>query len=154
MRLRRGEGPTVLVKYVYKFEVGTSQLLEKGNAVLVISSVTVTMRSLEAAENLRKDNIRAAVLHLPTINPLDEKTILAQAAKPGRLVITAENHTCVGGLSEAVASLLMREGVHPEFDVISLPDEYLHAGALPTLHDRYGISTAAMVEKIKTRLSR
>ena len=154
MRLLRGKVPVVLDKYDYKFEIGKAKLLEEGKDVLIISSGIMTMRALETAEKLRKDNISAAVLHGPTIKPLDEKTILAQAAKPGRLVITAENHTCVGGLSEAVASLLMREGVHPEFDVISLPDEYLHAGALPTLHDRYGISTAAMVEKIKTRLSR
>jgi len=46
----------------------------------------------------------------------------------------------------------MRNGVRTEFDTIGLPDEFLHAGALPTLHDRYGISTAMMVEKIKHRL--
>ncbi len=64
----------------------------------------------ETAKKLRQDNISVAVLHVPTIKPLDEQTILAQAAKPGRPVITAENHTCVGGLSEAVAALLMRRG--------------------------------------------
>ncbi len=154
MRLLRGKVPVVLDKYDYKFEIGKAKLLEEGNDVLIISSGIMTMRALETAEKLRKDNISAAVLHVPTIKPLDEKTILAQAAKPGRLVITAENHTCIGGLSEAVASLLMREGVHPEFDIISLPDEYLHAGALPTLHDRYGISTTMMVEKIKNRVGR
>lgn len=152
MRLLRGKVPVVLDQYDYKFEIGKAKLLEEGNDVLIISSGIMTMRALETAKKLRKDNISAAVLHVPTIKPLDERTILELAAKPGRLVITAENHTCIGGLSEAVASLLMREGVHPEFDTISLPDEYLHAGALPTLHDRYGISTLAMVNKIKLRL--
>ncbi|MFP9230400.1 transketolase family protein [Pectobacterium cacticida] len=154
MRLLRGKVPVVLDKYDYKFEIGKAALLEDGQDVLIISSGIMTMRALETAARLRKDNISAAVLHVPTIKPLDEQTILAQASKPGRLVVTAENHTCVGGLSEAVASLLMRKGVHPEFDVISLPDEYLHAGALPTLHDRYGISTTSMVDKIKKRLSK
>ncbi|QSD34796.1 transketolase family protein [Pectobacterium brasiliense] len=153
MRLLRGKVPLVLDKYDYTFELGKAKLLEDGNDVLIISSGLMTMRALETAEKLRKDNVSAAVLHVPTIKPLDEKTILAQAAKPGRLVIIAENHTCVGGLSEAVAALLMRKGVHCELDVIALPDEFLHAGALPTLHDRYGISTVAMVEKIKKRLS-
>ncbi|QRN32443.1 transketolase family protein [Pectobacterium brasiliense] len=152
MRLLRGKVPLVLDKYDYTFELGKAKLLEDGNDVLIISSGLMTMRALETAEKLRKDNVSAAVLHVPTIKPLDEKTILAQAAKPGRLVIIAENHTCVGGLSEAVAALLMRKSVHCELDVIALPDEFLHAGALPTLHDRYGISTAAMVEKIKKRL--
>lgn len=152
MRLLRGKVPLVLDKYDYTFELGKAKLLEEGNDVLIISSGIMTMRALEAAEKLRQDNVSVAVLHVPTIKPLDEQTILAQAAKPGRLVITAENHTCVGGLSEAVAALLMRKRVSCEFDVVSLPDEFLHAGALPTLHDRYGISTHAMVEKIKSRL--
>lgn len=152
MRLLRGKVPVVLDKYDYKFELGKASLLEDGKDVLIIASGLMTMRALEAAEKLRKDNVSVAVLHVPTIKPLDEKTILAQAAKPGRLVVTAENHTCVGGLSEAVAALLMRKGVRCDFDVVSLPDEFLHAGALPTLHDRYGISTTAMVEKIKKRI--
>lgn len=152
MRLLRGKVPLVLDKYDYKFEIGKAKLLEEGNDVLIISSGLMTMRALEAAEALRRDNISAAVLHVPTIKPLDEDTLLAQAAKPGRLVVTAENHSCIGGLSEAVAALLMRKGVSCEFDVISLPDEFLHAGALPTLHDRYGISKVCMVEQIKRRL--
>ena len=152
MRLLRGKVPLVLDKYDYQFEVGKAALLEDGDDVLIISSGIMTMRALETAEKLRADNIRAAVLHVPTIKPLDEKTILAQAAKPGRLVVVAENHSVVGGLTEAVASLLMRKGVHPAFDTVSLPDAYLDAGALPTLHDRYGISTKMMVEKIKHRL--
>lgn len=153
MRLLRGKVPVVLDKYDYKFELGKASLLEDGKDVLIIASGLMTMRALEAAEKLRKDNVSVAVLHVPTIKPLDEKTILTQASKPGRLVVTAENHTCVGGLSEAVAALLMRKGVRCDFDVVSLPDEFLHAGALPTLHDRYGISTTAIVEKIKKRIN-
>ncbi|QHM71766.1 transketolase family protein [Mixta intestinalis] len=152
LRLLRGKVPVVLDKYHYRFEIGKAKLLEDGKDVLIIASGLMTMRALAVAEQLRKENISVAVLHSPTIKPLDEKTILEQAAKPGRLVITAENHTAVGGLSEAVASLLMRKGVHVDFDTIALPDAFLDAGALPTLHDRYGISIAMMIEKIKARL--
>lgn len=152
MRLLRGKVPVVLDKYDYQFEIGKARLLEEGRDVLLIASGIMTMRALAVAQQLRRDNISVAVLHSPTIKPLDEETILAQAAKPGRLVITVENHSAVGGLSEAVASLLLRKGVHPAFDTIALPDAFLDAGALPTLHDRYGISTAAMIAKIKARL--
>jgi len=68
------------------------------------------------------------------------------------LVIVAENHTVVGGLGEAVAGVLQRSGVTSAFRQIALPDEFLDAGALPTLHDRCGISTAAMVKNIKSWL--
>jgi transketolase len=71
----------------------------------------------------------------------------------GRMVIVAENHTVIGGLGEAVAGVLLRAGVTPAFRQIGLPDEFLDAGALPTLHDRYGISTAAMTKSIKRWLS-
>ncbi|MFD1802337.1 transketolase family protein [Mixta tenebrionis] len=152
LRLLRGKVPVVLDKYHYRFEIGKASLLEDGGDVLIIASGLMTMRALAVAEQLRRENISVAVLHSPTIKPLDEKTILEQAAKPGRLVITAENHSAVGGLSEAVASLLMRKGVHVDFDTIALPDAFLDAGALPTLHDRYGISIAMMKEKIKARL--
>ena len=65
------------------------------------------------------------------------------------MVVVAENHTVIGGLGEAVAGLLLRSGVTPKFRQIGLPDEFLAAGALPTLHDRYGISAAAMAASIK-----
>ena len=66
------------------------------------------------------------------------------------MVVVAENHTIIGGLGEAVAGLLLRSGVIPTaFRQIALPDEFLDAGALPTLHDRYGISTNAMAASIK-----
>ena len=65
------------------------------------------------------------------------------------MVIVAENHSVIGGLGEAVAGLLLRSGVAPAFHQIALPDAFLDAGALPTLHDRYGISTKAMEKKIK-----
>ncbi|MDU6410061.1 MAG: transketolase family protein [Yersiniaceae bacterium] len=152
MRLLRGRVPVVLDKYDYRFEIGKARLLEEGNDVLIIASGIMTMRALDAAETLRKDNVSVAVLHVPTIKPLDEKTILEQAAKPGRLVLTAENHTQVGGLGEAVAALLMRNKVWADFDTLALPDAFLDAGALPTLHDRYGLSTARMVARIKQRL--
>ncbi|WP_298212954.1 transketolase family protein [Acidovorax sp.] len=145
MRLLRGNVPLVLDEYDYRFELGKAKLLRDGAEVLVISSGFMTMRTLEAAQQLAADNIGVAVLHCPTIKPLDEATILAEARKPGRVVVVAENHSTVGGLGEAVAGLLLREGIRPaRFRMLALPDAFLDAGALPTLHDRYGIS----VEKI------
>ena len=108
----------------------------------------MTMRALDAAKILAAEGIEISVLHSPTIKPLDEGTILAAAAD-ANLLVTAENHTLIGGLGEAVAGACMRAGVHPSFRQIALPDEFLDAGALPTLHDQYGISVKAMVEQIK-----
>jgi transketolase len=115
----------------------------------VISSGFMTMRALEAVEVLRNDRVDVGVLHVSTIKPLDEATIKREAGRSGRMVIVAENHTIVGGLGEAVAGVLLRSGITPIFRQIALPDAFLDAGALPTLHERYGISAAAIATTIK-----
>ena len=149
MRLLRGNVPLVLDEYGYQFELGHAKLIRDGRDVLIVSSGLMTMRALEAAERLHADKIDAGVLHVPTIKPLDDKTILAEAGKGGRMVIVVENHTMIGGLGEAVGAVLLRSGLAPKFRQIGLPDEFLDAGALPTLHDRYGISSSAVVNQIK-----
>lgn len=100
MRLLRGNVPLVLDRYDYKFQLGKAQVLRGGRDVLVIASGLMTMRALEAADLLHKDGVDVSVLHVPTIKPLDEATIIAEARKSGRLVVTAENHSIVGGLGK------------------------------------------------------
>jgi transketolase len=150
MRLLRGQVPLVLDEYDYSFELGKAKLLRDGAEVLVISSGFMTMRALEAAKDLAADKIGVAVLHCPTIKPLDEATIVAAVKAKPRLVVVAENHSVVGGLGEAVASALLRHRVQPAgFQLAGLPDAFLDAGALPTLHERYGISREALARRIK-----
>lgn len=150
-RLLRGKVPSVLTRHKpdYKFQLGKAQMIREGKDALVISSGIMTMRALDAAEKLAADNVDVAVLHVPTIKPLDVDTIVAEAAKGGRLVITAENHTVNGGLGEAVAKELLLAGVTPKFRMIGLPDEFLEAGALPTLHDMYGLTVDKVAQQIK-----
>nr|WP_084268502.1 transketolase C-terminal domain-containing protein [Allorhizobium undicola] len=150
-RLLRGKVPSVLKRHKpdYKFQLGKAQMIREGKDVLVISTGLMTMRALDAAVKLAEDKVDVAVLHCPTIKPLDLETIAAEAAKGGRLVVTAENHTVIGGLGEAVAAGLLTRGLAPRFRMIGLPDQFLEAGALPTLHEMYGISTAKVVDQIK-----
>jgi transketolase len=152
MRLLRGQVPKVLDEYDYKFELGKAKLLRHGRDVLIISTGLMTMRSLETALALAKDAVDVAVLHVPTIKPLDVATILTECAAGSRLVVVAENHSLIGGLGEAVAIELLKARLNPSFQQIALPDAFLDAGALPTLHDKYGISTTAMAASIKSWL--
>lgn len=149
MRLLRGQVPNVLGEYGYQFELGKAQMIRDGRDVLFVSTGFMTMRTLDAAKALQADGIDCGVLHVPTIKPLDTQTIIAEAGKGGRLVVTAENHSITGGLGEAVAATLMRAGVHVPFRQIALPDAFLDAGALPTLHDQYGISVSAVTQSVK-----
>jgi transketolase len=149
VRLLRGQVPVVLDEYDYKFQIGKAKLIRDGKDILIISSGIMTIRALEVAKALVDDRVDVGVLHVPTIKPLDAETILREAGKSGRLVVVAENHTVIGGLGEAVAGLLMRSGIYPTFRQIGLPDEFLDAGALPTLHDQYGISATAVAKQIR-----
>jgi transketolase len=152
MRLLRGQVPRVLDEYNYRFELGKAKTLRDGRDVLIISTGLMTMRALETAAALQQDSVDVAVLHVPTLKPLDEAAIVAACRREGRLVVVAENHTVIGGLGEAVAGVLLRHRVSPAFQMAGLPDAFLDAGALPTLHDRYGISTRALAGRIKAWL--
>jgi transketolase len=151
LRLLRGQVPRVLDEYDYTFELGKAKVLRGGNDVVLISSGLMTMRALQAAKELAAHNVDVAVVHTPTIKPFDAETVLEQV-NTDRLVVTCENHTVVGGLFETVAAEVVRRGLGKQVVPVALPDEFLAAGALPTLHERYGLSTARVVATVLERL--
>jgi transketolase len=151
LRLLRGNVPTVLDEYDYRFELGKAKVLRDGADVVLVSSGLMTMRALQAAEQLAAHNVDVAVVHSPTIKPFDTETVLAQV-DTDRLVVTCENHTVIGGLFETVASAVVARGIAKQITPVALPDEFLAAGALPTLHDRYGLATARLVATVLERL--
>lgn len=151
-RILRGKVPRVLDEYDYTFQLGKAQLLRDGAEVLLISTGLMTERALEAAKALEQDKVDVAVLHVPTLKPFDEETILRELGRD-RVVLTCENHTINGGLFDSVAHTSVREGVARQVTPIGLPDEFIDAGALPTLNDRYGVSTSKIAERVKSLLS-
>jgi transketolase len=151
LRLLRGAVPRVLDEYDYHFRLGQAAELRTGRDVVFISTGLMTMRALAAAVRLEQDHIDVAVFHVPTIKPLDREAIRS-AADLDRLMITLENHTVVGGLGEAVAAAVAYAGLSRRLVPIGLPDEFLAPGALPTLHDRYGLSTEAVIARVKAEL--
>ena len=136
----------------YRFQLGKADVLRPGHDVSILATGGTVWNTLEAARKLAAEGIQAEVINVATIKPLDEETIVREASRPGRLFIVAENHSTVGGLGEAAAACLLRAGVTPAFRQIALPDAFLDAGALPTLHEKYGISATAMTASIKSWL--
>jgi transketolase len=151
LRLLRGKVPAVLDEYDYSFELGKAKVLREGADVVLVSSGLMTMRALQAAEALAAHKVDVAVVHSPTIKPFDAETVLAQLDTP-RLAVTLENHTVVGGLFSAVADAAAQRGLGRRIVPIALPDAFLDAGALPTLHDRYGLAKDRIVEKVLAEL--
>ncbi|GJJ21799.1 transketolase family protein [Mycolicibacterium mageritense] len=151
LRLLRGQVPTVLDEYGYRFELGKAKVVRPGTDVVFVSSGLMTMRALLAAEELVAHNVDAAVVHTPTLKPFDAETVLRELDSD-RLALTLENHTVVGGLFETVAAAMVQRGMTRQVTPVALPDEFLAAGALPTLHDRYGLSTRRIVASVLERL--
>lgn len=150
MRIPRVNVPMILDQYDYKFELGKAKMLQDASDVLFISTGLMTVRCLLAARELVKESIHCAVLHVPTIKPLDTKAILEACSRPGRLVVVAENHSVLGGLGEAVSSTLVTAGVMPTaFRQIGIPDVFTDAGTLPTLNNRYGLSVVEVCKSVK-----
>ena len=153
MRLLRGNRvPVVLDKYDYKFEIGKAKLLRDGSDALIISCGEMTMRCLDAADELEKEGIHIAVLHNPTIKPLDRETILSEISKGSRPIFTAENHTVYGGLGSLVANAVAEEKLTADIHKIALLDMYLEAGTLGKLQDMYGVSQSAVTETLRNAL--
>ncbi|QIG52259.1 transketolase family protein [Nordella sp. HKS 07] len=146
MRLLRGNVPVVLDPG-YRFEIGKARKLREGKDVGIIATGLMTERALDAAAELEKRGISVGVLHVPTIKPFDHDAVADFAAHVDHLV-TAENHVVAGGLASLVAETLFDAGVARKITRIGLPDRYIECGAVPTLQARYGLTTAAIVEKI------
>lgn len=150
-RLLRGAVPRVLDEYDYRFELGRAKVVRPGADVLAVTSGLMTMRALLAARELERHHVDMSVVHCATLKPFDSATVLREIDTP-RLALTMENHSVVGGLHETVATAMVSAGVARPLKAVGLPDEFLAAGALPTLHDRYGLSTGSVVDRVLREL--
>lgn len=109
VRLSRAAFPLILDEN-YRFEIGKAQLLKEGKDVAIVACGTMVGHSLQAAEILEKEGIRAAVLNLSTVKPLDTE-LLSRLARDIGLILTVEEHNVLGGMGSAVAEFLSEH--HP-----------------------------------------
>ncbi len=137
VRLARGASP-ILTTARTPFAIGPAYVFRTGTDVTIVATGTMTYQALLAAEILEKDGISAEVIHVPTVKPLDEKTILASVKKTGA-VVTAEEGQIAGGLGGAVAELL---GEHHPVPVkrIGMQDQFGQSASTPEeLMKHYGL---------------
>lgn len=137
MRLAREATPVITTDKT-PFKLGKAYVFAEGKDVSLISTGTMTYQTLVAAERLFKQGIDAEVVHVPTIKPLDEETILASARKTGR-VVTAEEGQAVGGLGGAIAELLSEN--HPvPIKRIGIKDRFGESGQPEELLEHFGLT--------------
>ena len=134
----------------FTFQIGKGEVLRDGTDVAIIANGLMTYEALVAAEELAKGGINAMVINMGTIKPLDEELVLEAARKCGK-VITAEEHSVIGGLGEAVCGLLSEKLPTP-VKRIGVNDEFGHSGPAAALLKQFGLSAENIVNVAKSML--
>ncbi|MFN3209882.1 MAG: transketolase family protein [Roseovarius sp.] len=128
-------------------EIGKAQLLREGDDAVILAAGHMVDEALQAAEALA-GTASVAVANIHTIKPLDREFVIAQARRTGA-VITAENHSVIGGLGSAVAETLMEAGVPAAFRRIGVQDTFAEGGSTPFLFNQYGLSARHVAQAVR-----
>ena len=129
------------------FEIGKGEVLRDGADVAIIANGLMVYEAVQAAEVLAEAGISAMVINMATIKPLDDELVLSAAKKCGK-IITCEEHSVIGGLGEAVCSLLSEKLPTP-VRRIGVNDEFGHSGPAAALLKQFGLSAERIVEVAK-----
>lgn len=150
MRFGRLATPVINDHEDYEFKIGRGVVVREGSDVTIIACGLMVAEALEAAETLAADGIDAEVINMHTIKPLDERLVVASAKKTGR-VVTAEEHSIIGGLGEAVASVLAEQ--HPvPMRRVGVHDVYGESGPAVDLLHKYGLDADGIEAAVRSVL--
>ena len=135
-----------------KFEIGKALHLVEGSDVTILATGHLVWHALEAAEELEEKGIKAEVINIHTIKPLDDEAIL-NSIKKTRCVVTCEEHNYLGGLGESVSGLLAKnDPVYQEF--VATNDTFGESGTPAQLMEKYGLNTKSIVEAVNRVLAK
>ena len=147
LRFGRAAVPVINDKPDYKFEVGKGVLLREGTDVTIVACGITVSSALEAAEMLAADGVSAEVINIHTVKPLDKDIIIASAKKTGK-VVTAEEHSVIGGLGSAVCDCLSENLPTPVLK-IGMQDIFGDSGTAAALVEKYGLDGKGIYAKVK-----
>lgn len=139
----------VLFDDSYRFAIGKANILQEGKDVTIIANGLMVAEALKAAGELKSQGVQAAVVNCASLKPLDKETIIAQAQKTGA-VVTAEEHSIIGGLGSAVAEVLSENYPVPLVRV-GIQDTFGESGRPEELLVKYGL-TAQDIVKAATKV--
>jgi transketolase len=148
LRLKRGEIP-VIFDDDHQLDLGKAQVISGGENcdVCLVGAGMMIPAVLAAARTLEDNGVTATVMNVPVIKPLDKATIVAMA-RSSRLLVTAENHTVIGGLGSAVAEAIAEAGVPTQLHRLGIKDVFAESGSREFLFSRYGLGTQDIVDAV------
>ena len=128
------------------FEIGKGILLTQGNDVTIVATGHLVWEALLAADQLKDQGIKAEVINIHTIKPLDEQIILNSVKKTGCLV-SAEEHNYLGGLGESISRILALNNPTP-MEIVATNDTFGESGTPTQLMSKYGLDKNAIINKV------
>ena len=146
VRLGRAAVP-VFYEDTSAIKLGKGNMLRDGSDVTIISTGIMTPAAMEAAEHLASDGIDARVVDMHTLKPIDVD-IIRKAAEDTGCIVTAEEHSVIGGLGSAVAEVVCQECPVP-MAMVGQQDTFGESGSPDELLEKYGMTAAAIEEKVK-----
>ncbi len=147
MRFGRAACPVINDKPDYKFEIGKGTVVREGTDLTIVATGICVGNALEAADILAAEGISAEVINICTIKPLDEEIIINSAKKTGK-VVTAEEHSVIGGLGSAVCDALCKNYPVPVMK-IGMQDVFGESGSAAALVEKYKLDGKGIYEQIK-----
>ncbi len=149
MRFGRAATP-VFHSEDYRFEIGRGEVLQDGTDAAIIATGIMVPEAIEAGKALAAQGVSVRVINMATIKPLDEELVLKAARECGKLV-TVEEHSVIGGLGEAVCSLVSERCPVP-VKRIGVNDEFGHSGPAAALLEQFGLCASNIVRQTKALL--
>ncbi|MCI9333973.1 MAG: transketolase family protein [Lachnospiraceae bacterium] len=152
LRFGRAAVPVINDRPDYHFEMGKGVLLKEGNDVTIVATGIMVAAALEAAEKMETEGVSAEVINIHTIKPLDKDLIIKSARKTGK-VVTAEEHTIIGGLGGAVCEALCEDYPVPVCR-IGINDVFGESGSAGALLVKYGLDGDGVYRRVKEFLTK
>ncbi|MCK4364702.1 MAG: transketolase family protein [Thermoplasmatales archaeon] len=148
-RVGRADAPLIYnKKNLNDIKIGKGMTVKDGSDITLIATGTMVEPALEARKTLKKDGISARVIDMHTLKPLDEKLIL-KCAKETNAIITAEEHSIIGGLGAAVAEIIAEKNIDIKFHRMGIKDIFCESGNPADLLEKYQLNEKHMVKFAK-----
>ena len=152
MRLGRSPVPDVYAEATSSFAFGKANTLREGEDCTIVAAGEAVFHALQATAILEESGVRARLLDMPTVKPIDTQAVLAAARETGAIV-TIEEHSVHGGLGSAIAEIVVQSCPVP-VRIVAFPDEFMPAGSSAELFDHYGLTGPKLAATVREFLQR
>lgn len=146
LRLSRAESKPV-TKGDSEFLVGKSDIIKEGSDVSIIATGIMVSKAVGAAKLLDKKGVSASVINISTIKPIDKEIIIKESEKTG-LIITAEDHSIIGGIGSAVSDVIAENGLNTKVVKIGINDTFAESGSAEDLLKKYGLDPDSIADRV------